>query len=175
MLFNWLRSQLLCLNQGGGQWGGYRLRRCLSRCFACLHCCLLLLVILAYGLGYLSLVGSKLFSRETVHELDEGYVTPAHNVVPDAVIHIASRAVDQAKVREIGAVVALMRILTDRLPILHQFHRWIAFWHRSFLLHRKSSLHFRLHESSLAQFEIGVLVKLGLKDGASRCIHPDNV
>ena len=61
----------------------------------------------------------QLLSSKAVDKLHARHVAPAHHVVPDAVVYLASRAMDQRKVCEVGAVVALMRIFGHLFSILH--------------------------------------------------------
>ena len=112
----------------------------------------------------LRLVCADLVRTEPIDQLDGRNVAPAHHIVPDTVVDAALGAVDQAKIREIGAVLALVGVLIDLLSILHQLDRGIAGWHLAGLLDGEAGLHLGLHEGPLVQLKVGILVELLLED-----------
>ena len=68
-------------------------------------------------------------------------------------------AVDQAKIREISAVLALMGVLINMLPILHQLDGCVAIRHLAGLLDGQTGLHLRFHEGPLVQLKVGIFVE----------------
>ena len=124
------------------------------------------------GLRDLCLVRADLIRAEAVDELDGGNIAPAHHIVPDTVVDVALGAVDQAKIREISAVLALMGVLINMLPILHQLDGCVAIRHLAGLLDGQTGLHLRFHKGPLVQLKVGIFVEFLLKDQPRLSVDP---
>lgn len=92
------------------------------------------------------------------------HVAPAVHVVPDAVVDLATAAIDQWQVGEISAILALVCVFQHLVSLLHQRNRFVPLWKLSRVLDWHSGLHFRLHEGSLAHFKVQVLIVFGLEN-----------
>ena len=92
------------------------------------------------------------------------------NIVPDAIVYSAVGAPYQRQVREVSAVVALVSILVDLVSIVHELDCGVAGRQLVWLLDGDPRAHLCLHESALADLEVGVLSELRLEQGACLCV-----
>lgn len=133
------------------------------------------LFVLGHSGCDLAFPGGELLVGKSVKDLNVGHVATAMHIMPDAVLDLALAALDERQVGEVCAILALVSILHHLISIFHHRHRLVSLWKLRLLLYRHPCAHFSLHEGSLTELKVHILIEFGLYDRSRGSIYVDTI